>query len=256
MFCMWCAAEAAPSRGKPPLPPSATRSPRVVVASAVATEAPLLPPQRPEHVVSPPASLWPIQELQTALSSASYCAFQMQIICRTYLPCILTLPVVASALLCPKDELQQRCKHESRAQCDHEHPAIKWTDIPAPSCTVSVQDRLTVVLDLDGTLISSFTPRRAPRLPSDMTSYIVGRGGKLNPGGVFVVERPGLQEFFERLSTTAGDFGTVDLAGLSVRAAFDVLDCLCMLQASCQHLCCILAAEMPCWQPTIWFMET
>eukprot|EP00891_Asterochloris_glomerata_P008856 jgi/Astpho2/8856/gw1.00129.71.1_t len=64
-------------------------------------------------------------------------------------------------------------------------------------------ERLTVVLDLDGTLISSFTPRRAPRLPPDMTSYIVGRGGKLNPGGVFVVERPGLQEFFDRLSSTA-----------------------------------------------------
>ncbi|KAL0039408.1 hypothetical protein WJX79_007128 [Trebouxia sp. C0005] len=63
--------------------------------------------------------------------------------------------------------------------------------------------KLTVVLDLDGTLISSFTPRRAPRLPPGSTSYIVGKGGRLNPQGVFVVERPGLQEFFAQLSTFA-----------------------------------------------------
>ncbi|KAL0044617.1 hypothetical protein WJX82_002935 [Trebouxia sp. C0006] len=63
--------------------------------------------------------------------------------------------------------------------------------------------KLTVVLDLDGTLISSFTPRRAPRLPPGSTSYVVGKGGRLNPQGVFVVERPGLQEFFRQLSTFA-----------------------------------------------------
>ena len=67
-----------------------------------------------------------------------------------------------------------------------------------------VQGKLTVVLDLDGTLISSFTPRRAPRQPPGTTSYVVGRGGRLNPQGVFVVERPGLQEFFSRLSSFAG----------------------------------------------------
>ncbi|EIE23454.1 hypothetical protein COCSUDRAFT_62990 [Coccomyxa subellipsoidea C-169] len=59
--------------------------------------------------------------------------------------------------------------------------------------------RLTVVLDLDGTLLSSFTPRRAPVLPAGSTSYIVGRGGRLNPNGVFVVERPGLTAFFDQL---------------------------------------------------------
>jgi len=61
-----------------------------------------------------------------------------------------------------------------------------------------------VVLDLDGTLVSSFTPRRAPALPPGSTSYVVGRGGRLNPGGVFVVERPGLAAFFARLSEFAG----------------------------------------------------
>ena len=34
-------------------------------------------------------------------------------------------------------------------------------------------------------------------------TYIVGRGGKLNPGGVFVVERPGLGEFLRRLAAFA-----------------------------------------------------
>ena len=57
-----------------------------------------------------------------------------------------------------------------------------------------------MVLDLDGTLVSSFTPARAPRLPG----YIVGRGARINPNGVFVVERPGLLDFFAQLSEFAG----------------------------------------------------
>ena len=67
-----------------------------------------------------------------------------------------------------------------------------------------LQGRLTVVLDLDGTLVSSFTPRRAPRLTGGITTHLVGRGSHLNPNGVFVVERPGLQDFLSRLSTFAG----------------------------------------------------
>lgn len=74
-----------------------------------------------------------------------------------------------------------------------------------------VQGQLTVVLDLDGTLISSFTPRRAPRLPPGVTSYVVGRGGRLNPQGVFVVERPGLQEFLSKVSSFAGKLQTRSL---------------------------------------------
>lgn len=65
------------------------------------------------------------------------------------------------------------------------------------------QGRLTVCLDLDGTLVTTFTPKRAPSLPSSMVSYIVGKGGRLNPGGVFVVERPGLGDFLRRLSSFA-----------------------------------------------------
>ena len=67
-----------------------------------------------------------------------------------------------------------------------------------------VQGKLTVVLDLDGTLVSSFTPRRAPHLPPGMNTYLVGKGSQLNPNGVFVVERPELRAFFDSLSTFAG----------------------------------------------------
>ena len=64
--------------------------------------------------------------------------------------------------------------------------------------------KLTVVLDLDGTLISSFTPKRAPALPAAARSYVVGQGAQLNPNGVLVVERPGMRRFFERLNEFAG----------------------------------------------------
>ncbi|GFR46786.1 hypothetical protein Agub_g8417 [Astrephomene gubernaculifera] len=60
--------------------------------------------------------------------------------------------------------------------------------------------RLCVLLDLDGTLVSSYTPRRAPRLPPYVRTHVVGAGSQLNPAGVFVVERPGLREFLEELA--------------------------------------------------------
>ena len=69
---------------------------------------------------------------------------------------------------------------------------------------IRVQGHLTVVLDLDGTLVSSYTPARAPRLPAGMNTYIVGKGARMNPNGVFVVERPGLTHFFQQLSSFAG----------------------------------------------------
>ena len=86
--------------------------------------------------------------------------------------------------------------------------------------------RLTVCLDLDGTLIAAFAPRRAPQLGPDSIGYIVGKGGKLNPGGVFVVERPGLGEFLKRIAAiaevvifTAGleDYATPILNALEAR---------------------------------------
>ena len=67
-----------------------------------------------------------------------------------------------------------------------------------------MKGRLTVVLDLDGTLISSFAPRRAPSFSKSCNSYIVGRGAKLNPNGVLVVERPELGHFLQELYKFAG----------------------------------------------------
>jgi RNA polymerase II subunit A small phosphatase-like protein len=63
--------------------------------------------------------------------------------------------------------------------------------------------RLTVCLDLDGTLVTTFTPKRSPSLPPSMVTYIVGKGGKLNPSGVYVVERPGLGQFLQHLASFA-----------------------------------------------------
>ena len=63
---------------------------------------------------------------------------------------------------------------------------------------------LTVVLDLDGTLVSTYTPKRAPRLPPGCTSFLCGKGSKLNPSGVLVIERPGLRQFLKRLAEFAG----------------------------------------------------
>lgn len=60
-----------------------------------------------------------------------------------------------------------------------------------------------MLLDLDGTLVSSFTPRRAPPLPRSMVTHLVGQGSALNPGGVFVVERPGLGQFLRELAGMA-----------------------------------------------------
>ncbi|KAG2452881.1 hypothetical protein HYH02_002225 [Chlamydomonas schloesseri] len=80
---------------------------------------------------------------------------------------------------------------------------------PRPTWGIIPQQRpehagkLCVLLDLDGTLVSSYTPRRAPRLPTYVRTHVVGTGSKLNPAGVFVVERPGLTEFLEELASFA-----------------------------------------------------
>ena len=65
---------------------------------------------------------------------------------------------------------------------------------------------LTVVLDLDGTLIASFPPSRAGSLLAGAgrrAAYVVGVGSTLNPAGVCVVERPGLGEFLRGVSEIA-----------------------------------------------------
>lgn len=47
--------------------------------------------------------------------------------------------------------------------------------------------KLSIVLDLDGTLIASFPPRRAPALPPHVRTHLVGKGSNLNPQGAALV---------------------------------------------------------------------
>ncbi|KAL6760448.1 hypothetical protein V8C86DRAFT_1786156 [Haematococcus lacustris] len=82
-----------------------------------------------------------------------------------------------------------------------------WSPMQSTTCVgmalILVQGKMTVLLDLDGTLVSSFTPKRAPRLPAYIKTHVVGLGSKLNPQGVFVVERPGLNDFLTTLAAFA-----------------------------------------------------
>lgn len=80
-------------------------------------------------------------------------------------------------------------------------PNVKPDEPLLPPVSKEYTSRLVVCLDLDGTLVTTFTPKRAPSLPPSAVSYIVGKGGRLNPGGVFVVERPGLGAFLRRIRT-------------------------------------------------------
>lgn len=99
-----------------------------------------------------------------------------------------------------------------------------------------MQGHLTVVLDLDGTLVSSYTPARAPRLPPGMNTYIVGKGARMNPNGVFVVERPGLSHFFQQLSSFAGMHSLTNMrlrTFASSAIVFKLNKCLLL-----QRLCC------------------
>lgn len=107
--------------------------------------------------------------------------------------------------------------------------------------------RLTVLLDLDGTLISSFTPSRAPVLPPSMKTHLVGVGSSLNPGGVFVVERPGLGQFLQQLAamsevvvfTAGGEQGGCWRKGTEAGALLCVVHsghwCVCRVAAWRQH---------------------
>lgn len=110
---------------------------------------------------------------------------------------------------------------------------------PSPSTTSSLlpppgedhyPGKLTLCLDLDGTLISAFSPKKAPMLPAGAISYIVGRGSKLNPGGVFIVERPGLGEFLRRMSAVTEV--VIFTAGLEDYAG-PILDALEMRYGPC-----------------------
>lgn len=115
-------------------------------------------------------------------------------------------PVVAKALAPPPSFFPNSKELISAKVDDSKQQEKQSLSKPTPLLPPQFPEhhgRLTVCLDLDGTLVTTFTPKRAPSLPPSMVTYCVGKGGKLNPGGVYVVERPGLGTFLRRLSTFA-----------------------------------------------------
>jgi carboxy-terminal domain RNA polymerase II polypeptide A small phosphatase len=60
-----------------------------------------------------------------------------------------------------------------------------WTEALLPPQHPRWRSKLSIVLDVDGTLIASFPPRRAPKLPQHMRTHVVGTGSSLNPQGVY-----------------------------------------------------------------------
>ena len=60
--------------------------------------------------------------------------------------------------------------------------------------------KLTVVLDLDHTLIYSRHTKIKDVTDKSLRSYVVSRNSALNPDGVLVIERPGLLDFLQELS--------------------------------------------------------
>lgn len=94
------------------------------------------------------------------------------------------------------DEYLMTLKSEDEAMLE----ASMDVEVPTllPPLRPEFKNRLTLCLDLDGTLVTTVNPRRAPALPEGMVTYTVGKGGKLNPGGIFVIERPGLGDFLKR----------------------------------------------------------
>lgn len=67
--------------------------------------------------------------------------------------------------------------------CTDDPPEATLVPPQAPRWT----GKLSIVLDLDGTLIASFPPRRAPALPPHVRTHLVGKGSSLNPQGVAIV---------------------------------------------------------------------
>lgn len=153
----------------------------------------------------------PIAPAHCSSSCSAHC--QHQQIATAEQACVLTPPTL------------------SRAPSPPAQPRPTWGIIPQQRPEHA--GKLCVLLDLDGTLVSSYTPRRAPRLPSYVRTHVVGMGSKLNPAGVFVVERPGLTEFLEELATfaeviifTAGAYTLVALASIRVSTPVCISSCV------------------------------
>lgn len=114
------------------------------------------------------------------------------------------LPVVkpACATTATRPQEEAAVKEAQRVSNAEEEP--REAEFLLPPLDPSAGHKMTVVLDMDGTLLSSFSAKRSPVLPPGLNTFITGKGGNLNPGGVLVVERPGLRKFLQDLSTFAG----------------------------------------------------
>ena len=115
-------------------------------------------------------------------------------------------------------------------------PGRPWDPTPGapppllPPPAGGVEPDLTVVLDLDGTLIASYPPSRAGDLLGGggggaRPAAFVAPGGGLNPGGVLVLERPGLGDFLRGLAALPGVEVVFFTAGLAEYAA-PIMDAL------------------------------
>ena len=111
-------------------------------------------------------------------------------------------------------------------------------------------NKMTVLLDMDGTLLSSYSALRQPRLPHDLNTFITGQGGKLNPGGVLVVERPGLRKFLEDLSSFAGEKHPLAHKALAPTCSRDVIawssHCLVLVRSCLRSDFRLGSALWPC----------
>ena len=76
----------------------------------------------------------------------------------------------------------------SSASSEHSSAEIApLPDVPTallPPPAPEHEGKLHIVLDIDGTLIASFPPRRAPQLPPHVRTHLVAKGSSLNPQGV------------------------------------------------------------------------
>ena len=78
--------------------------------------------------------------------------------------------------------VSSRTSHDSST--DVLPPAPSPVPALLPPRSAQQPGKMSIVLDIDGTLIASFPPRRAPQLPSHMKTHLVGAGSTLNPQGV------------------------------------------------------------------------
>lgn len=90
----------------------------------------------------------------------------------------IPLPPARPAELSVSSASSEVSSAEMAALCP-EPPPKALLPPPAPEH----EGRLHIVLDIDGTLVASFPPRRAPQLPPHVRTHLVAEGSSLNPQG-------------------------------------------------------------------------